>query len=125
MAKQHASEGSGTSGFAKAQLKMGPGLPSSASWDARLQPRQPAPLLRPCMRTRGSLKLLLGVSRWFLFGFEGALPEERAAGRSTYAQDAANAGLATGEFAMGYYYEIGIHVPKDLREARKWYSTHG
>jgi hypothetical protein len=36
--------------------------------------------------------------------------------------------LATGEFAMGYYHEIGIHVPIDVREAKRWYelaAEHG
>lgn len=31
-------------------------------------------------------------------------------------------GLVMGEFVMGYYYEIGIYVFKDVREVRKWYE---
>ncbi|KAK3320002.1 hypothetical protein B0T19DRAFT_404531 [Cercophora scortea] len=75
----------------------------------------------------GQPEAALGVSRWFLFGFDGYFPKNEQLAFK-YAQDAANAGLATGEFAMGYYYEIGIHVPKDIREARRWYelaADHG
>ncbi|KAK3689962.1 hypothetical protein B0T22DRAFT_182794 [Podospora appendiculata] len=75
----------------------------------------------------GQPEAALGVSRWFLFGFEGYFPKNEQLAFK-YAQDAANASLATGEFAMGYYYEIGIHVPKDVREARRWYelaADHG
>jgi hypothetical protein len=36
--------------------------------------------------------------------------------------------MATAEFAMGYFYEIGMYVSTDLREAQSWYqkaSEHG
>jgi hypothetical protein len=39
-----------------------------------------------------------------------------------YAKEAASAKLPTGAFAMGYYSEIGIHVPKSITEAKKWYQ---
>lgn len=76
---------------------------------------------------QGQPEAALGVSRWFLFGYEGVfLKNEQLAFK--YAEQAANAKLATGEFAMGYYYEIGIHVQKDLHDARLWYekaAEHG
>ncbi|KAF5705871.1 hypothetical protein FGLOB1_7768 [Fusarium globosum] len=43
-------------------------------------------------------------------------------------EGAAAGEFANGEFAMGYYNEIGIHVQKDLAEARRWYqlsADHG
>ena len=76
---------------------------------------------------QGQPEASLGVSRWFLFGYEDVFPKNEQLAFK-YAQDAAEAGLPTGEFAMGYYYEIGIHVPKDTQEARRWYelaAEHG
>ncbi|KAG4263049.1 hypothetical protein FPRO03_10412 [Fusarium proliferatum] len=69
----------------------------------------------------------MGVSRWFLFGSEGAFAKNEALAYK-YAQQAAAGEFAIGEFAMGYYNEIGIHVQKDLAEARRWYqlsADHG
>ncbi len=106
-------------GFAKAQLKMGQAYelcqlgcdfnPSYSLHYYGLAARQAQP------------EAALGVSRWFLFGYEGVfMKNEQLAFK--YAQQAADADLATGEFAMGYYYEIGIHVQKSVREARSWYE---
>ncbi|OHE98514.1 hypothetical protein CORC01_06135 [Colletotrichum orchidophilum] len=71
---------------------------------------------------QGQPEASLGVSRWFLFGYEGIFNKNEQLAFK-YAQDAANGKLPTGEFAMGYYYEIGVHVPKDLRQARFWYEA--
>ena len=106
-------------GFAKAQLKMGQAYelcqlgcdfnPSFSLHYYGLAARQ------------GQPEAALGVSRWFLFGYEGTfMKNEQLAYK--FAQQAADAGLATGEFAMGYYNEIGIHVQKNIREARLWYE---
>jgi TPR repeat protein len=70
---------------------------------------------------QGQREAALGVSRWFLFGQEGSFSKNEQLAFQ-YAQQAADAGLATGEFALGYYYEIGLHVAKDLKEARVWYE---
>ncbi|KAI8627487.1 hypothetical protein F5Y19DRAFT_477353 [Xylariaceae sp. FL1651] len=112
-------------GFAKAQLKMGQAyelcqlgcefMPSHSLHYYGLAARQ------------GQPEACLGVSRWFLFGYEGAFAKNEQLAFK-YAQMAAKTKLATGEFAMGYYYEIGISVEKDIREARKWYelaAEHG
>ncbi|KAL2151614.1 hypothetical protein VTH82DRAFT_6712 [Thermothelomyces myriococcoides] len=106
--------------FAKAQLKMGQAYelsqlgcdfnPAYSLHYYGLAARQNQP------------EASLGVSRWFLFGYEGVFPKNEQLAYK-YARDAALSGLPTGEFAMGYYYEIGIHVPKDLQEARRWYET--
>lgn len=112
-------------GFAKAQLKLGQAYelcqlgcdfnPSFSLHYYGLAAKQ------------GQAEAALGVSRWFLFGYEGFFNKnEQLAYR--YAKQAADGKLATGEFAMGYYHEIGIHVSKDLREAKKWYelaAEHG
>ncbi|KKA27204.1 hypothetical protein TD95_002093 [Thielaviopsis punctulata] len=106
-------------GFAKAQLKMGQAFelcqmgcdfnPSLSLHYYALAAKQNMP------------EACLGVSRWFLFGYEGFfVKNEKLAYK--YALEAANAKLSTGQFAVGYYNEIGIHVPKDVREARRWYE---
>ena len=39
-----------------------------------------------------------------------------------FAQRAAQSDFPTAEFALGYFYEVGICVPVDIKEARSWYS---
>lgn len=112
-------------GFAKAQLKIGQAYelcqlgcdfnPSYSLHYYGLAAKQGLP------------EAALGVSRWFLFGYEGVFKKNEELAFK-YAQEAAAAKLPTGEFAMGYYYEIGIHVSKDISEASKWYrlaAEHG
>ena len=111
--------------FAKAQLKMGQAYELS-QLGCDFNPAYSLHYYGLAAR-QGQPEAALGVSRWFLFGYENVFAKnEQLAFR--YAQDAADTGLATGEFAMGYYYEIGIHVQKDLDKARKWYqlaADHG
>lgn len=112
-------------GFAKAQLKMGQAFelcqlgcefnPSFSLHYYGLAAKQGLP------------EAALGVSRWFLFGYEGVFKKNEELAFK-YAQEASNQRLPTGEFAMGYYYEIGIHVNKSIADARKWYqlaADHG
>jgi TPR repeat protein len=111
--------------FAKAQLKMGQAYELS-QLGCDFNPAYSLHYYGLAAR-QGQAEASLGVSRWFLFGYEDLFPKNEQLAFK-YAQDAALAGLATGEFAMGYYHEIGIHVPKDVREARKWYeraAEHG
>ncbi|KAK3384821.1 hypothetical protein B0H63DRAFT_471704 [Podospora didyma] len=112
-------------GFSKAQLKMGQAYELS-QLGCDFNPAYSLHYYGLAAR-QGQPEAALGVSRWFLFGFEDVFPKNEALAFK-YAQEAAETGLATGEFAMGYYYEIGIHVPKDVREARRWYelaAEHG
>ncbi len=112
-------------GFAKAQLKIGQAYelcqlgcdfnPSYSLHYYGLAAKQGLP------------EAALGVSRWFLFGYDGVFKKNEELAFK-YAQEAAAAKLPTGEFAMGYYYEIGIHVGKNVTEASKWYglaAEHG
>ncbi|KAK1991111.1 HCP-like protein [Colletotrichum falcatum] len=107
-------------GFAKAQLKIGQayelcqlGCDFSPAYSLHYY---------GLAAQQGQPEAALGVSRWFLFGYEGIFNKNEQLAFK-YAQHAANAKLPTGEFAMGYYYEIGVHVPKDLRQARFWYEA--
>lgn len=106
-------------GFAKAQLKMG------QAYELCQLGRDfnPAYSLHyyGLAAAQGQPEAALGVSRWFLFGYDGHFAKNEALAFK-YARQAATAKLATGEFAMGYYHEIGIHVPKSLDEARRWYE---
>jgi TPR repeat protein len=111
--------------FAKAQLKMGQAYELS-QLGCDFNPAFSLHYYGLAAR-QGQPEASLGVSRWFLFGYEDLFPKNEQLAFK-YATDAAQSGLATGEFAMGYYHEIGIHVPKDVREARKWYelaADHG
>lgn len=112
-------------GFAKAQLKMGQAhelcqlacefKPSYSLHYYGLAAKQGLP------------EAALGVSRWFLFGYEGVFKKNEELAFK-YAQEAAASKLPTGEFALGYYYEIGIHVNQSVSDARKWYqlaADHG
>lgn len=112
-------------GFAKAQLKMGQAY-ELCQLGCEFNPALSLHYYGLAAK-QGQPEACLGVSRWFLFGYEGTfVKNEQLAFK--YAQLAAKAKLPTGEFAMGYYYEIGINVEKDLREARKWYelaAEHG
>ena len=112
-------------GFAKAQSKMGLAYELcqlGCEFDPALSLHYSALAAR-----QGEPEAEMGVSKWFLCGYEGVF-EKNEELAFTYAQRAAQSGLATAEFAMGYFYEIGLHVPMDLKESRSWYekaADHG
>ena len=106
-------------GFAKAQVKMGAAYelcelgcdfnPALSLHYNSLGARQ------------GESESEMAISKWFLCGYDGVF-EKNEELAFTYAQRAAQSGLPTAEFAIGYFYEIGMYVPVDLMEARKWYA---
>ncbi|KAA6411615.1 MAG: chitin synthase activator (Chs3) [Lasallia pustulata] len=112
-------------GFPKAQAKMGAAYELcnlGCEFDPVLSMHYNALAAR-----RGEAEAEMAISKWFLCGHEGAFQknEEMA---FTYARRAALNGFPTAEFAMGYFYEVGIYIPADLKEARIWYdkaSGHG
>ena len=63
----------------------------------------------------------MAISKWFLCGYEGIF-EKNEELAFTYAKRAAASRMATAEFALGYFYEIGMYVPVDLRESESWYN---
>ncbi|KAI1385340.1 uncharacterized protein F4822DRAFT_412793 [Hypoxylon trugodes] len=112
-------------GFAKAQLKMGQAY-ELCQLGCDFNPALSLHYYGLAAK-QGQPEACLGVSRWFLFGYENTFAKNEALAFK-YAQLAARTKLPTGEFAIGYYYEIGISVEKDLREARRWYelaAEHG
>ncbi|KAI9820890.1 MAG: hypothetical protein M1832_003523 [Thelocarpon impressellum] len=107
-------------GFAKAQLKMGTAYELcqlGCDFNPELSLHYNALAAR-----QGEPEADMAISKWFLCGYEGAF-EKNEELAYVYAQRAAQSGLATAEFAMGYFHEIGMYVPADLKEARRWYES--
>lgn len=112
-------------GFAKAQAKMGSAYELcqlGCEFDPTLSLHYNALAAR-----QGEAEAEMAISKWFLCGYDG-LFEKNEDLAFNYARRAASSSLATAEFAMGYFYEIGMHVPVDLNKAREWYikaADHG
>ncbi|KAG8743604.1 hypothetical protein FRC10_011667 [Ceratobasidium sp. 414] len=70
---------------------------------------------------RGEGEADMALSKWFLCGSEGAFDKDESLA-VVFAEKAANRGLASGMFAMGYYCEVGVGVKADRAEAIKWYQ---
>ncbi|KAL2450896.1 Chitin synthase regulatory factor 4 [Exophiala dermatitidis] len=105
-------------GFAKAQVKMGAAYELcelGCPFDPALSLHYNALAAR-----QGEPDAEMAISKWFLCGHEGLFDknEEMA---FTYAQRAALSGLATAQFALGYFYEVGIYVPVNFEQAKEWY----
>lgn len=69
----------------------------------------------------------MALSKWFLVGADKIFPKNEELA-FTYAERAAQTGLPTAEFALGYFNEIGMYVPVNLDRARDWYekaAKHG
>ncbi|TWU78049.1 hypothetical protein ED733_006743 [Metarhizium rileyi] len=112
-------------GFAKAQLKMGQAY-ELCQLGCEFKPSYSLHYYGLAAK-QGLPEAALGVSRWFLFGYEGVFKKNEELAFK-FAKEAAASRLPTGEFAMGYYFEIGIHVNQSISDARKWYqlaADHG
>jgi TPR repeat protein len=106
-------------GFAKAQLKMGSAY-ELCSLGCEFNPTLSLHYNSLASR-QGEPEADMAISKWFLCGQEGEFPKNEELAY-VYAQRAAAAGLATAEFAMGYFNEIGMHVPVNLDKALEWYE---
>ena len=62
----------------------------------------------------------LALSGWYLTGSEPVLAQSDTEAY-LWARKAAMAGLAKAEYAMGYFTEVGIGVPANLEDAKRWY----
>lgn len=106
-------------GFAKAQLKMAQAYELcqlSCEFEPALSLHYNALAAR-----QGEAEADMAISKWFLCGYEGIF-EKNEELAFTYAKRAAQTKMPTAEFAMGYFYEIGMYVPVDLRESESWYT---
>lgn len=117
-AKQHI-EKAAYLGFAKAQLKMGSAY-ELCSLGCEFNPTLSLHYNALASR-QGESEADMAISKWFLCGYEGEFPKNEELA-FTYAQRAAATGLATAEFAMGYFHEIGMHVPVNIDKALEWYE---
>ena len=112
-------------GFAKAQLKMAQAYELcqlGCDFEPALSLHYNALASR-----QGEAEADMAISKWFLCGYEGIFDKNEELA-FTYAKRAAQTKMATAEFAMGYFYEIGMYVPVDLRESESWYlkaAEHG
>ncbi|ORX69718.1 HCP-like protein, partial [Linderina pennispora] len=63
----------------------------------------------------------MALSGWYLSGAEGVLnPDDQLT--FDWGHRAAQQGLPRAEFAMGYYYEMGIGCEKNINQAKDWYE---
>jgi len=69
---------------------------------------------------QGEVEAEMGISKWFLVGYEGHFKKNEAASFH-FAERAAFAGLANAEFGMGYFNELGMYVQQDIEKAMLWY----
>ena len=112
-------------GFAKAQAKMGAAYELcqlGCDFDPALSLHYNA-----LASKQGDPEADMAISKWFLCGYEGVF-EKNEELAFVYAQRAAQNGLATAEFALGYFFEVGIFVRVNLKESRTWYqkaADHG
>lgn len=112
-------------GFAKAQLKMAQAY-ELCQLGCEFEPALSLHYNALAAR-QGQMEADMAISKWFLCGYESVF-EKNEELAFTYAKRAALAKMPTAEFAMGYFYEIGMYVPVDLQESAAWYqkaSDHG
>jgi len=106
-------------GFAKAQLKMGSAY-ELCSLGCEFNPTLSLHYNALASR-QGEAEGDMAISKWFLCGHESEFAKNEDLAFQ-YAQRAAIAGLPTAEFAMGYFHEIGMHVPASIDKAIEWYE---
>ena len=69
---------------------------------------------------KGNAEAELALSGWYLTGSEGVLKQSDSEAY-LWARRAANKGLSTAEYAVGYFSEVGIGVKQDIELAKRWY----
>ncbi|TKY84729.1 hypothetical protein EX895_005809 [Sporisorium graminicola] len=69
----------------------------------------------------GEIEADMALSKWFLCGAESYFDKNETLAY-TFADKAARRGLASAEFALGYYHEVGVGTAPNVDLARKWYN---
>lgn len=69
----------------------------------------------------GEIEADMALSKWFLCGAESYFDKNETLAY-TFADKAARKGLASAEFALGYYHEVGVGTERNVDLARKWYN---
>jgi hypothetical protein len=106
-------------GFAKAQLKMGAAY-ELCSMGCEFDPALSLHYNSLAAR-QGEPEAEMAISKWFLCGYESIFNKNEELAY-VYAERAAQSNLATAEFAMGYFNEIGMHVTVNIEKAKEWYE---
>lgn len=106
-------------GFARSQLKMGSAY-ELCSLGCEFNPVLSIHYNALAAR-QGEAEAEMALSKWFLCGYEGIFQKNDELAY-VHARRAAQAGLATAMFALGYYNEIGVCVPANLDKALEWYE---
>jgi TPR repeat protein len=106
-------------GFSKAQLKMAQAY-ELCQLGCEFEPSLSLHYNALAAR-QGEAEADMAISKWFLCGFENVF-EKNEELAFTYAKRAAITKMPTAEFAMGYFYEIGMYVQVDLEESAAWYA---
>ncbi|RUO95343.1 hypothetical protein BC936DRAFT_144352 [Jimgerdemannia flammicorona] len=70
---------------------------------------------------RGDPEAMLSLSGWYMSGAEGCF-EKNEPLAFKWCDKAAKKGMAKAEFALGYYYEVGIGVQSDVHRAIEHYN---
>ncbi|RKF63100.1 Protein SKT5 [Erysiphe neolycopersici] len=112
-------------GFSKAQVKMGLAY-ELCQLDCEFDPALSLHYNTLASR-QGEAAADMAISKWFLCGYEDLFEKDEKLA-FIYAQRAAATELPMAEFAMGYFYEIGMYVTSDLHESERWYkkaAEHG
>ncbi|OLL25182.1 Chitin synthase regulatory factor 4, partial [Neolecta irregularis DAH-3] len=106
-------------GFGPALLKLG-NIYEFGNYD---EPFDPAVSLYyyTLAAIRGEVEADMALSKWYLCGSEGVF-EKNEELAFVHALRAAGRGNATAEFALGYFYEVGIHVSPDFEKAQVYYG---
>ncbi|RKP40089.1 hypothetical protein BJ085DRAFT_9851, partial [Dimargaris cristalligena] len=76
---------------------------------------------------QGHKEAQMALSAWYLSGSPGTVDQNDNLAYKWCAKSAAQ-GLVKAEFAMGYYFEVGIGTPIDVEKAKEWYHiaiSHG
>lgn len=107
-------------GFSKAQLKMGSAY-ELCSLGCEFDPSLSLHYNLLAAK-QGEAEAEMSISKWFLCGYHGVFHKNEELA-FIYAQRAADNDLATAQFAVGYFYEIGVYVGRDLGKAREWYEA--
>jgi TPR repeat protein len=105
-------------GFPKAQLKMG-SLYEHCELNCDFNPSLSIHYYALAAR-RGEADAEMGVCKWFLCGYEGEFNRNDELAYE-FARRAAQSDNPVAEFALGYFYEIGLWVLKDVEMAKSWY----
>ncbi|TDL15592.1 HCP-like protein [Rickenella mellea] len=69
---------------------------------------------------QGKSEADMALSNWLLCGAEGCFEKDEALAY-TFAEKAARKGMASAEYAIGYYHESGVGCVKDVTTAMVWY----